>query len=329
MMEQTNQMKWIKELKENERILGRYLVTNVVNGVTNNGLNYMTITFQDCTASIEGKKWEVFEEDRATFVAGNIVEIEADVINYRSGLQLKVLRGTIVPESEMDISLFVKSAPVPREELERKLMKYIDSIEDEDLHRLVSSIILDDKVYARFIQHPAAVRNHHEYASGLLYHTITMADFAELVSHFYNEEIQCNPPVDRDLLLSGVLLHDVGKIVELSGPIIAKYTKEGRLIGHISIMHSVIREKARALGIDNEKRILLEHMILAHHGKQEFGSPVVPLTREALLLHMIDDMNAKMTIIDKALEPIEEGEFTPKIYPLEERCFYKPIRKKK
>ena len=135
--------------------------------------------------------------------------------------------------------------------------------------------------------------------------------------------------MDRDLLLSGVLLHDVGKIVELSGPIIAKYTKEGRLIGHISIMHSVIREKAKALGIDNEKRILLEHMILAHHGKQEFGSPVVPLTREALLLHMIDDMNAKMTIIDKALEPIEEGEFTPKIYPLEERCFYKPIRKKK
>lgn len=325
-MKETENMKWIQDLKENDRIHSRYLVVNVTNGVTNTGMNYLTISFQDCTGTIEGKKWEVLEEDRSTFVAGNIVEIEADVINYRSGLQLKVLKGTIVPASLTDISLFVKSAPVERAELERKLLKYIDSIKDNDLHRLVSSIILDDDIYAKFIQHPAAVRNHHEYASGLLYHTISMADFAELVTNFHNNMMHTNPPVDRDLLLAGVLLHDVGKIVELSGPIIARYTKEGRLIGHISIMHSIIREKAKELQIDDETRVLLEHMILSHHGKQEFGSPVVPLTREALLLHMIDDMNAKMTILDKALAPIEPGEFTPKIYPLEERCFYKPIR---
>lgn len=313
-------MNWIKELKENDHIRSTYLVINVTRGVTNNNLPYMTITFQDKTGTIEGKRWDASEEDKTIFQPGNVVEIEADVINYRIGLQLKIISARRIPNEEVDVSLYTISAPVEQQELERRLKNYVDSIQDADLHLLVSTII--QKVYNEFVTYPAAVRNHHEYTNGLLYHTLSMANLAEMIASYY-------PQVDRDMLISGVLLHDIGKTIELSGPMIAKYTKEGRLIGHISIMHSIVRENAEKLMISDEKRILVEHMILAHHGKQEFGSPVLPLTREALLLHMIDDMDAKMTILDKAYASIEEGEFTPKIFALDERCFYKPLHHKK
>ena len=131
-------------------------------------------------------------------------------------------------------------------------------------------------------------------------------------------------PVNRDLLITGILLHDLGKIVELEGPVIYHYSVEGKLLGHISIMVSEIRMAAKELGIDNETPLLLEHMVLSHHDKPEYGSPVSPLTKEALLLTYIDNMDSKMAIVDKALEGINPGEFTQKIFPLDGRTMYKP-----
>lgn len=306
---------WIKELKENDRIYCSYLVTNVTKGVTNNNAAYLSITLQDNTGTIEAKKWDANEVDAETFKIGSIVLVKAEVINYRTGLQLKVLSGEVLDLDSIDLSIYTMSAPIPLDELKVKLEEYVDSIKDEEFHLLVKEIITP--IYDLFTVYPAAVRNHHEYTSGLLYHTLSMAKLASSIA-------SCYPSINYDLLMSGVLLHDVGKTIELTRPPIVKYSKEGRLIGHISIMHSIIRETAFKLGIEDEKRILLEHMILSHHGKHEYGSPVLPLTREALLLHMIDDMDAKMTIIDKAFANIEEGEFTPKLFPLDERCFYKP-----
>ena len=131
-------------------------------------------------------------------------------------------------------------------------------------------------------------------------------------------------PVNRDLLITGVLLHDIGKIVELEGPVVYHYSVEGKLLGHISIMVSEIRMAAKELNIANETPILLEHMVLSHHDKPEFGSPIPPLTKEALLLTYIDNMDSKMAIVDKALEAVQPGEFTQKIYPLDSRMMYKP-----
>ena len=144
-----------------------------------------------------------------------------------------------------------------------------------------------------------------------------MCDIAELLSSYYDN-------VNRDLLISGIILHDVGKTIELSGPIATKYTLEGKLIGHISIMVSEIREAGERLNINDEVAILLQHMILSHHGEKEFGSPVPPLTREAFLLHVIDDLDAKMIIIDKALDSVQPGEFTQRIMAMDGRAFYKP-----
>lgn len=311
---------WIKELKENDHINCSYLVINVTKGITNNNSAYLNITLQDNTGTIEAKKWDATEADVEIFKIGAIVKVKADVINYRTGLQMKVLSGETLDVDSVDLTLYTMSAPLPLNELKERLDLYIDTIKDEELKLLVKEII--NSVYDSFVIYPAAVRNHHEYTSGLLYHTISMAGLALNISSCYSS-------INYDLLMSGVLLHDVGKIIELTKPPIVKYSKEGRLIGHISIMHSMIRETAFRLKIDDEKRILLEHMILSHHGKLEYGSPVLPLTREALLLHMIDDMDAKMTIIDKAFANIEDGEFTPKLFPLDERCFYKPKFNKK
>ena len=131
-------------------------------------------------------------------------------------------------------------------------------------------------------------------------------------------------PVNRDLLITGILLHDIGKIVELEGPVVYHYSTEGKLLGHISIMVAEIRMAAQELGITSETPVLLEHMVLSHHDKPEFGSPISPMIKEALLLTYIDNLDSKMAIASKALDAVEPGEFTQKIYPLDGRTLYKP-----
>jgi 3'-5' exoribonuclease len=131
-------------------------------------------------------------------------------------------------------------------------------------------------------------------------------------------------PLNRDLVIAGILLHDLGKTIEFSSPVIAKYTVEGRLIGHISIMVSEIRETAQTLKIAEEKSLLLQHIVLSHHGKPEFGSPIMPLTKEALLVSMVDDLDAKMNMVSKALDQVNPGEFTARVFTLDDRSFYKP-----
>jgi len=147
--------------------------------------------------------------------------------------------------------------------------------------------------------------------------------------HLAEAMIPMYPTIARDMLMAGILLHDLGKTIELSGPIIPKYTIPGKLIGHITLMASEILKTAPELGIEEEKATLIAHMVISHHGKQEFGSPVIPLTREAFLLSLIDDMDAKLVMMDKALEGIEAGDFSTRIYTLDDRTLYQPKNGKK
>ena len=138
-----------------------------------------------------------------------------------------------------------------------------------------------------------------------------------------NDMCDLYPMLNRDLLISGVVLHDVGKCIELSGPVITEYTLSGKLLGHISIMQAIVSEVAKENEIEGEEVLLVRHMILSHHGEYEFGSPVLPLIPEAEMLHYIDNIDARMNSLQKALETIEEGEFTPRIFAMENRSFYK------
>ena len=233
---------------------------------------------------------------------------------------MKVLSGSTVPVEAVDVTQFVPASPLPREELEKKLNEYLSSLQNEEVSRLTHYLV--EKHLKDFLVWPAAVRNHHNFASGLLHHSLVMADHAEAVCAIY-------PSLNRDILIAGCLLHDLGKIVELSGPVAPAYTLEGKLLGHISIMQAEIREAAHELGIEGEIPVILEHMVLSHHGKPDFGSAVMPLTREALVLAMIDDMDAKMNILDKAYADTKPGEFTQKIFSMDDRYFYCPEYSKK
>jgi 3'-5' exoribonuclease len=146
-----------------------------------------------------------------------------------------------------------------------------------------------------------------------------MLRVAEALSNIYK--------VNTSLLYAGIIMHDIGKTIELSGPIVPKYTTQGKLLGHISIINAEIYKVCQELGINGETSTLLQHMILSHHGQYEFGSPVLPMTKEAELLNFIDNMDSRMNAIDKAISLINEGEFTPRQFALEDRNFYKPINR--
>lgn len=315
----------IKDLEENKEIDGIYLISNVTQGVTGTGAPYLNITLQDATGNIEAKKWSASEADIEFYKARKIVHIKGMVISHNGKLQVKILSENDVNNEEIDIQDYVASSPISQDILITEFKTYQSMIKNKDVRRLVDALI--NKYYKSFLEHPAATRNHHEYCSGLLQHSVYCAKLCLAIASTY-DDVPGTLQVDKDILVAGALLHDLGKIKELSGPIIAEYTVEGRLLGHISIMNAEIKEMADKLNIEGEIPLLLEHMILSHHGQHEFGSPVLPMTKEALILSIADNIDAKLNMLDKELNNVEEGTFTTRIFPLENRSFYRPKTKK-
>ena len=308
-------VKMISEFKDGEHISGQFLVSNSAKCVNNSGMTYMNLDLKDSSGVINGKKWESTSEDESLYTVGNVVYIEGEVLKYKESLQVKILSGRAVDMSEVDAAKFIKQPPVPKEELVKRFNAYVESIQNEDCRKILDYLV--KRLSPKLFEYPAAVSVHHDYASGLLMHTVSMADVANFLVDYY-------PDVDRDILITGVLLHDMGKTIEFEGPIVYKYSVEGKLLGHISLMVSEIRRAAEGLKITSEVPLLLEHMVLSHHGQPDFGSPVLPMTKEALLLSMIDNLDSKMVIVEKALENVNPGEFSQKVFPLDNRMIYKP-----
>ena len=307
-------MKLINELVEQERINMQFLVNNAAKGTNAMGSQYITCELRDSSGTINGKKWEISPEDESIFVAGNVINVVGETLKYKEALQIKILKADLVPTEDIEVSRFLKQPPVPKEELMNRFYRYVESIKNPDCKAILDNII--DKVSPNLFDHPAAVSIHHDYLSGLLMHTLTMADIATTLVPIYD--------ADYDLLITGILLHDMGKTIELEGPAIFKYSLEGKLIGHISILSAMIKEAADELKLTSETPLLLQHMVLSHHGQHEFGSPVLPLTKEAMLLSLVDNLYCKMVALNKALETTKEGEFTSKIFSLDNRMFYNP-----
>ena len=305
----------IKDIRENMGVEFMALVTLANQGVSNSNQPYLNLELKDNTGSIVAKMWNVTQEDVRTVKVGSFVKVKGTSLMYKDNLQLKVLDIYPVDTGSLDMSQFITVSPVPQDELRETLSQAIESIENDDIRKIVESIYrkFDRQIYSS----PAATKNHHEYFGGLATHVSGMIKLADAVCLLY-------PQVNRDYLIAGVLLHDIGKISELGGNNIAEYTTEGKLLGHISISQTMVRETAQELDIDSEAVTILRHIILAHHGKREFGSPVLPMTLEAEVLHMIDDLDAKINMIEKELKETKKGEFTKKIFSLDNRSFYKP-----
>ncbi len=293
------------------------LISQVMIG-RNNKATYLTLVLQDDSGTIDAKLWNAKPEQVESLKMGCVVEVTGDVIRYGEELQLKIEKIDIVStDPEMQIQ-YLKQSPLSVEQLQAGLQSYIDQLNDEAIALIVSTLF--ERHMQAFLRYPAASRNHHEYVSGLAYHTLCMLKMAEAVCGIH-------PSLNKDFLYGGILLHDLGKIIELSGPVVPEYTLEGKLLGHISIGANLVTEAAKELGLEGESVTILKHLVLSHHGKMEFGSPVLPQIREAEVIYMIDNLDAKINMLDKALENVEPGHFTKRIFPLDNRSFYKPKEK--
>lgn len=306
---------YIKDFNEGLRVNEPLLIVNVTRGLTNAGATYLNLEFQDNTGTIDAKLWDANEEIIRMAEVGNVVLINGDVLLYRGNLQLRVNRIDAIAEGDYNIEDYLKASPVPRNQLEEEIFSFIEQIDNEILYKLVSLIIKENQ--NDYFTYPAASRIHHEFVGGLATHVLGMLKIAQTLTDLY-------PFINKSLLYSGIILHDLGKTTELSGPILTHYTVEGKLLGHISIMQADVLEYAKRLEIeDSEEVMLIRHLILSHHGEYEYGSPVLPLVTEAEILTFLDNLDARVNMLDKAMDTVEPGEFTSRMFALENRAFYK------
>lgn len=306
--------KMIKELADGDKLKLTALLSTVNKGVTNKGAPYLSIVLQDKTGTIDAKFWNVNEEQLALYKPGMVAEVNGDVLSHNKQLQFRIVSIHVLDRSSVDLSEFVQASPIPRAQLKEEITSIISSIQNDTIRKIVQEILKEYET--DFFAYPAASKNHHNFVGGLATHVLGMLKLAEQVCNLY-------PMLHRDLLYGGVLLHDIGKLVELSGPVITEYTMEGKLLGHISIMQAKVAQAAERLQLDGEEVILLRHMILSHHGQYDYGSPVLPMLPEAEMLYFIDNMDARMNTLQKTMDQVEPGEFSSRIFALENRSFYK------
>lgn len=306
--------KLIKELTDGDKLKLTALLSTVNKGVTNKGAPYLSIVLQDKTGTIDAKFWNVSEEQLALYKPGMVAEVNGDVLSHNKQLQFRIVSIHVLDRNNVDLSEFVQASPIPRAQLKEEITSIISSIQNDTIRKIVQEILKEYET--DFFAYPAASKNHHNFVGGLATHVLGMLKLAEQVCNLY-------PMLHRDLLYGGVLLHDIGKLVELSGPVITEYTMEGKLLGHISIMQAKVAQAAERLQLDGEEVILLRHMILSHHGQYDYGSPVLPMLPEAEMLYFIDNMDARMNTLQKTMDQVEPGEFSSRIFALENRSFYK------
>lgn len=314
----------LSKLKKGDEFEGKLLIDKIDFLKTRAGKDYASVDFKDDTKFLNGKVWDV-DKENFNFETGEVVLVNAEVSEFNGNLQfnLKTLQKLNEDDPDQDPYLFLKKAPIEHEEILEELKKYLNIIKDENpkYFNIVKNLFAKDnnKLLKMFSDHPAAKAVHHNYLRGLAYHTLRMLRHAEKLIEVY-------PFLNKGLLLSGTLLHDTAKTIELDGVVDTKYSVVGSLLGHISIADSWIVEEAIKLNIDPEKDeeiLMLRHMILSHHGTNEWGSPVVPKIPEAAALHSIDKLDAVLTQYEDNYNLMEEGNMSERIFGLQTEI-YKP-----
>jgi 3'-5' exoribonuclease len=280
---------------------------------------YLNLTLCDKTGQIEGRVWEPGDPRISKDVdRGEIVKVRGSVSRYKDSLQMKVDQIRRAMPGEADKTDLMPSTTCDVAELWARLLAFIESFTDPDLKRLVEAVLADPAIAQAFREAPAAKQLHHAWLGGLLEHVISLLNLADRVAPHY-------PILHRDLLLTGVILHDVGKVRELSWDIGFEYTLEGTLLGHIQMGVALAERTMDVLpGFPPRLKTLVLHMILSHHGKLEFGSPKLPMIPEALVLNFLDDLDAKMQAMQGEFKKSEQegkgpDELTGKVWALDQR----------
>lgn len=286
--------------------------------IARTGKPFIAFSFQDQSGSMDGMYWSATDEEIAKFQTGKVVFVRGMRDSYQGKSQVKIKQLRLAEEGEPnDPGLYLERVEVKREDIKREIDEAIFLIREPNIVRIVHKIL--NTVEEDFYSYPAAKRFHHAMVGGLSFHTVSMLRIAKSLLKIY-------PDLNASLLISGIILHDIGKTIELSGPVSTEYTLKGKMMGHIVIMSELIDQACREININPEMEsiVLLKHVVLAHHGKLEFGSPVVPQIVEAELIHQIDLMDANLNMMLSETAKVEGGEFTEPIFALDRRQFYKP-----
>ena len=274
---------------ENATVTSYFLLSSVSSREKRGGGQYLALTLTDRTGSFDARMWEEFADILQTCSCGCYVKAQGRVEKYNGRYQITLQKLRHAATTEVEPADFQPATRYDVEEMWAELVGYVDGFQNRDLHRLVMSFLDDAELAAAFRSAPAAKMLHHAWLGGLLEHVVFLLRLCRRVAPQYPDE------VDPDLLMTGAILHDIGKVRELAWTSSFHYTTEGQLLGHITIAIGMVREKAAALaGFPERLRILVEHLILSHHGRFEFGSPKLPMTPEAVVFSALDDLEAKM-----------------------------------
>lgn len=315
-------MTLLKTLTTQDEFTGFYLLKELELKQTNAtpAKDYFDIVLCDASGQLPAKYWDVSPTDKETFFPMGLVKVQGVVQTYREKLQVKIIRiRKASAEDGVSLTDFIRSAPIRPVDLIYTIKQVLESINDREIKAIVSFCVA--KVEEKLMHYPAAKTHHHAYCAGLAYHIVRMLEIGEFIC-------KQRPFLNPDLIKAGIILHDIAKPEEMIAQlgIVSDYSVQGKLMGHISMASSWITEAALRSGIDlqSERVLALQHLVLSHHNLGEWGSPVQPQTAEAVALHHIDALDAKLQMVEDALDTTPETEdWTPLIRGLENKPIYR------
>ena len=308
---------FIKDIRAGDLVDDIFVLSEKTMAQKRDGNNFLNITVSDKTGNIKGVIWDRVDDISAGIASGDFVQVQGTVSEYTGILQLVVKKMASIPADSVNPSDFL---PATRRDIDKmflRLLKITASMEAEHLKKLFEAFFNDTDFVRKFKNAPAAKKMHHAYIGGLLEHTLSMALLADRIVEHYSG-------VDRDLLLAGAILHDIGKIREFNYKYSIDYSDEGRLLSHIVIGIMMLDEKLEEIEeFPQDQAVLLRHMIVSHHGTREFGSPEPPKTIEAVLLNYIDEIDSKVNGIRDFMTTEDPNESWTSYHRLLGRHFYR------
>ncbi|HBG07757.1 MAG: HD family phosphohydrolase [Geobacteraceae bacterium GWC2_58_44] len=310
--------KCVADIKDRDLVDGIFLVKDKILAMAKNGKPYLTLKLMDKSGEVDAKVWDNADEVGSLFDKNDFLAVRAKASVYLGKMQLILSELKLVPEDQVDLADFLPETDRDINVMVGELKGLVSSLRDPELKRLLIAFFGDPELMAQFRVAPAAKGMHHVYLGGLLEHSLAVAKLVDAMTPLYEG-------LNRDLLIAGALLHDIGKVREMSYIRSFDYTDEGKLIGHITIGVEMLQERISSLpGFPVELGMLLKHMLLSHHGQYEYGSPKRPKTVEATILNYLDDLDSKINGIRTHIrkEPDNPSRWTS-YHRLYDRYFFK------
>ena len=308
----------VKDMVPGDKVEGFYILKEAYQKISSNGKPFLSAVIADKTGTMDVKVWDYAGPVGTQEDVGKIIKIRGDVSEFKGNPQLSLSNIRMaLPEDNCDTVRLVAAAPIDKDETVRKVRALVDSMEDPDYRQVARTML--ERHLETFASIPAAKSVHHSFLSGLLMHTANMMAMADFLSGQYASVI------DRSLLLTGTLLHDFAKEIEFRFSdlgIVTDYSVKGQLLGHLVMGDQEVAQVCTELGTPEEKSLLLQHMILSHHGEPEYGAAVRPMFAEAELLSYIDMVDSRMEIYAELLPSVAEGSFSSRVFALDKRIYH-------